>query len=82
MQNIDVSAIFDFLGVFGTGVHLKEFDTFQRQVSVPAQTTDSNHPWNPCPPAIHPPTHLTPVHTPFAPFTTPPVCSWQANCAR
>ena len=82
MQNIDASAIFNFLSVFGAGVQTITFDTFQWGCGADSQTTDFKHPRNPCPPAIYPPTHLIPVHTPFALFTTPPVCSWQANCAR
>lgn len=82
MQKIDVSVLFEFLGVSGQGVQKLEFDIFSTGCGVPSQTIDSAHPENPYPPAIHPPTHLTHMHTPFAPFTIPPVCSEEADCAR
>ena len=82
MQKIDVSVIFDFFGVSGQKQLEPEFEDFSREVSERTRTIAFPPPGPPLPPSSHPPSHSCHAHTPFAPFTTPPVCSKEADCAR
>ena len=81
MQNIDVSAIFDFFGVSGQNQLKPEFEDFSREVSERTRTIAFPPPGPPLPPLTPPPAPCARPDPHMPPLSPCPVCSWQADCA-
>ena len=81
-EKIDISPIFNVLGVSGWMQLKAEFDACSREVTVASRTVAFLPHEPPLQPHSHAPAHFARTRTAIPPFSTPPVCSWQAAFAR